>query len=399
MNPNNPHRAGASGTRHLQLGLSLVELMVAITIGMLIVAALLALFLNITRNNSELAKTNAQIENGRFAMQLLENDVVHAGFWGAYVPQFDDLTFAAVPTDTPTDVPAPCLAYASWDAAHISNLIGIPVQAYDAAPAGCAVVSNKKADTDVLVVRHAETCLPGEGNCEDDTGKLYFQASLCELENATPYKLDTTGFTLHQRTCVGTPGSPPTITSLDYADKRKFVSNIYYVRDYAVNPGDGIPTLMRSTFDLSAGTLAHQAAQPLIEGIEGFRVEFDIDSQNEKLGGGAVNYAEAVNWLDPTNKTTATNRGDGIPDGASCDAGCTVAQLMNVVSAKLYVLARAKEPTPGYSDSKTYCVGTPNPDSTCPLAKKLGPFNDGFKRHVFSTSVRLNNISGRRETP
>jgi type IV pilus assembly protein PilW len=29
----------------------------------------------------------------------------------------------------------------------------------------------------------------------------------------------------------------------------------------------------------------------------------------------------------------------------------------------------------------------------------LGPFNDHYKRHVFSTSVRLTNISGRRETP
>ncbi len=41
---------------------------------------------------------------------------------------------------------------------------------------------------------------------------------------------------------------------------------------------DGIPTLVRSEFDLADGTLAHQAAVPLIEGIEGFRVEFGIDN-------------------------------------------------------------------------------------------------------------------------
>ena len=35
------------------------------------------------------------------------------------------------------------------------------------------------------------------------------------------------------------------------AEKRKFVSNIYYIRDYAVTPGDGIPTLVRSQFDLA----------------------------------------------------------------------------------------------------------------------------------------------------
>jgi type IV pilus assembly protein PilW len=29
----------------------------------------------------------------------------------------------------------------------------------------------------------------------------------------------------------------------------------------------------------------------------------------------------------------------------------------------------------------------------------MGPFNDSFKRHVFSTTVRLVNPAGRRETP
>jgi type IV pilus assembly protein PilW len=43
----------------------------------------------------------------------------------------------------------------------------------------------------------------------------------------------------------------------------------------------------------------------------------------------------------------------------------------------------------GYTDGKTYSLGTTT----------LGPFNDNFKRHVFSSTVRLNNISGRRETP
>lgn len=63
-------------------GFTLVELMVAVTIGLLIVAALLALYLNITRTNTEMAKANSLIENGRFAIQLIQNDLIHAGFWG-----------------------------------------------------------------------------------------------------------------------------------------------------------------------------------------------------------------------------------------------------------------------------------------------------------------------------
>jgi type IV pilus assembly protein PilW len=32
-------------------------------------------------------------------------------------------------------------------------------------------------------------------------------------------------------------------------------------------------------------------------------------------------------------------------------------------------------------------------------AAAVGPFNDGYKRHLFTQTIRLTNISMRRETP
>ena len=423
MTINNTNRLKSNAkSQHLALqkGFSLIELMISITIGLLIMVALGSLFLNINRSNNEMAKTNSQIENGRFAIQLLQEDIVHAGYWGAYVPQYDDLTIKGVPTGVPTAVPNPCLAHAApWTAAHVTNLIGIPIQVFGATPpsgAGCVtnLATNKKASTDVLVVRHAETCVPGEANCEVDTaGKLYLQASQCELEIAppspdvpSPYKLGTSAFNLHKRNCVGTgiPQALP-ITAGSIAEKRKFISNIYYIRDYAQTVGDGIPTLMTSQFDLSGGTLAHQAAVPLIEGIEGFHVELGIDSLSDTNE--AVNYTVPIDWtknyvlLSDTSTSNVgsiiynspKNRGDGVPDGAfvNCTDAvpCTDAQLINVIAVKIYVLARADKVSPGYTDTKTYSLGSTT----------LGPFSDGFKRHVFSTTVRLINVSNRRETP
>lgn len=444
--------------RQAQRGFTMIELMIGIVLGLLIMVALSQLYVNITRTNSEMAKTNAQIENGRFAIQLLGGDIGHGGFWGGYVPKFDDLTVPATGYDgatmAPSAVPDPCLAYASWDAAYRNNLLAIPVQSYESAPAACAaVVANQKAGTDVLVVRHVETCLPGVGDCEADTaGKLYFQAPQCEDEIsaavqaatattvtlpafASPvndfylgstiriisgpgsyqsrlisaydgatkvatlsvawttmpnntssytfgdgYVLDTGGYVFHKKNCT------------TVADKRKFISSIYYVRDYAVTAGDGIPTLVRSRFDLSGGVLAHQPAEALIEGIEGFRVEFGIDGTGD--AGTVVDYTQPVVWTDPLTRVAPMNRGDGVPEGAfvhcTTAAPCTVGQLANAVAVKLYVLARNRDATVGYTDSKTYKLGT---------AGTLGPFNDHYKRHVFSTSVRLTNISGRRETP
>lgn len=439
-----------------QYGFSLIELMISITLGMIVVAAVLTLFLNITRNNSEMAKTNNQVESARFAIQLLQNDLAHAGFWGSHVPQFDDLTFSVTPADVPAAVPDPCSAYALWDAAYKNQVIGIPIQAYGVTPpsgTGCVTnfATNKKASTDVLVVRHAETCLPGVGNCEaNNSNKLYFQSPLCELEFSAPVQAATSAsITLHPtasatdnfyqnsyvsvisgtgigqtRLITAYDGATKIATVSDWtiipditskytfgsgyvlaksghtfhkkdcttlADKRKFISNIYYIRDYAATAGDGIPTLMRASFDANGETLAHQTAQPLIEGIEGFSIRLGVDSLSKT--GAAITPTAPITWVDATTKTSPTNRGDGVADGdfiACTDAiPCNVAQLMNVVAVKVYVLARAKETSPGYVDTKTYTLGSTS----------LGPFNDGFKRHVFSTTVRLINVSGRRETP
>jgi type IV pilus assembly protein PilW len=177
---------------------------------------------------------------------------------------------------------------------------------------------------------------------------------------------------------------------------RKFVSSLYYIRDFAETAGDGIPTLVRSEFDLDAGELTQQPAVPLIEGIEAMRVELGID--DESVTNAAVNYAAAVNWVDdpddPTDDhTAATNRGDGEPDGdyirCDVDDDCLAGDLTNVTSVRIHVLSRSREPTRGYTDTKTYDLG----------GTAFGPFNDEFKRHVYTTTIRLPNVAGRRERP
>ncbi|MNN01205.1 hypothetical protein D3C81_1138160 [compost metagenome] len=329
-----------------------------------------------------MVKTNALIENGRFAIQVVQADLMHAGFWNGYIPQFDDLTAIDIPSDVPDGIPAPCAAFSTWTAQDKTNLLGIPVQAYAGVPAGCnAIVTDKKGSTDVLVVRHADTCVAGAANCAGDTsGPVYFQASFCSSETGSNYVLDTTGFSLHQRDCVTN------------AEKRRYVSSLYYVRNYAVAPGDGVPTLMRSEFGSgSAAGNQQQAAVPLIEGIEGFAVTLGVDDISDS--GEPVDYSAAVNWADSATRTSPTNRGDGTPDGnfirCSEAAPCTREQLMNAVVAKIDVLVRSRDATPGYTSGKTYSLG----------GTTYGPFADNYKRHVFSTTVRLNNVSARRVTP
>jgi prepilin-type N-terminal cleavage/methylation domain-containing protein len=478
MNASLTSRCRESGPRRFAAqGFTLVELMISMVISLLILAALVGMFVNTSSSNREMEKLNGLLENGRFAAQLLQDDLVHAGYWGGYLPEFDDLSSVADPADVPNGIPDVCQAYNTWNTAYRSNLLGIPVQSGDVLPAGPACLSPlaKKAGTDVLVIRHAETCVPGAVNCDPDTaGRLYLQSSLCKAETnagtaqgatsntltlsanaaatdgiyagltlrtvsgtgagqvnsilaynggtkvatlsspwtfipdatttyAFEYVLGTSAFPLHKRDCVGT-GTPATlpITGGTLADKRLLISDLYYVHDFPHpdRPGETIPTLVRSRLDFAGGTLAHQAPVSLIEGVEGFRVELGIDNRSDT--GAAVDYTDAIVWTDPITKTSPSNRGDGAPDEfVRCTTAtpCTSAQLTNVVAVKLYILARSRDKTPGHVDDRSYCLGEYDPDGTCPAASTVAAANDNYRRHVFATSVRLTNISARRETP
>jgi type IV pilus assembly protein PilW len=456
-------------------GLTLVELMVSMTIALLMLAGLVTLYVNVSRNNDELAKTNNLIENGRFALQLLESDLVHAGFWDGYLPQFDDLTSTLTPGDAPTAVPNPCAPYASWTGADAMNLVAIPVQTSDVlwSGAGCLAPAPLRPGSDVLVVRHADTCVPGSPNCEPfDASRLYFQSTQCAAERsagtvaaatsnsmtlsagantndaytgmmvritggagagqvrlitaydggtrlarvspdwvvvpngtsafALDYKLGISPATLHKRDCVGTgmPAALPVTAGSD-ADHRRFISNLYYISDrpHPFVPGVRIPTLMRAQFDTAAGTLAHRAPAPMIDGVEALRIEIGVDDVSET--GEAVNLTAAILWQDPATLEEPRNRGDGVPDRyvrCTAAAPCAPADLANAVSVKLWVLARSREPTRGYVDDKSYCLGAVTAGG-CPAGATIAAANDNFKRHVFSRTVRLVNVSARRETP
>jgi hypothetical protein len=411
---------------------------------------------------------------------------MHAGYWGPFLQQFNDTNWQGVPSDTPTGVaPDPCLAYATWTDAYKDAVLGIPLQSFDNAPGTCAL-NGKRANTDVLVVRRAETCVAGDPGCDPVVnGKLYFQASECgastsgtaqaggastiTLQNPSTAITSTkpnfyVGMTI--RLTAG-PGSPDTRVITSYngatfvatvnapwsttpvggttkytivdrvldtapanftlrqrgedcavapaAGLRKFVSNIYWIRDYASTVGDGIPSLVRSSFDPGAAvSLEHQATPDvLVENVDRFAVELGFDNLVTRCGlNSAVNFNAEVAKIDPATcavnvvnvdaNTLPTNRGDGSPDTyLSCTdaAPCTADQLANVVAAKIYILARAEAATAGHTENKVYCMGSTAPDGTCPVEKRAGPFNDRIKRHLFTTTIWLPNASARRETP
>jgi len=337
-----------------QSGFSLIELMISIALGLLIMSGVLAIYLDVSRNNTELAKMNRQIESGRFTIQFLQQELWHAGFWDGYMPPLPSAT-------PPTGVPNPCTAFASWNAADIDNMYAIPVQGYAAGiglPADCAgIINNAQANSDILVVRYVDTCVTGATNCEGfSAAKLYLQTQGCSDEFHANYEASAA-----VKPILGTPGTD--VYKKDCttaADRRRMITSLFYVRDYSVTVGDSIPTLMRADLGSSGGAVSIQAAQPVLEGVQSIKFEFGRDTDDN---GSADVYDD-------------------------CSA-CTATDWANVVAVNMYVLARNLEATVGYVEDKTYALGQTT----------LGPFNDGFKRHVYNSFVRLVNVSGRRERP
>jgi type IV pilus assembly protein PilW len=351
MRRSSPRRADRAFVR--QAGFSLVELMIAITLGMLVLVSLALAFANSSRTRNEVEQANQQIENGRYAMQVLADDPRLAG----YLAEFDIVQASLA---TPVAKPDPC----ATDVATLNAALPLHIQGYDApVPAlSCLSTSDVKSNTDILVVRRVSTCVSGPA-CPIVAGTPYFQASLCnsatELGSPTGtnhYRLDTATANLNRtwRDCTTLAGT------------RQYLTRIYFVANNDV-AGDGIPTLKR--VELGAGGFSQPV--PIAQGIENLQLEYGIDTNNDGI--------PDIFTADP----------DTVP---ACAGAACVANWRNVMTVRIYLLARNTSPSGDYADSKTYSLGltaTGGANTVTPG----GP----YKRHVFQAEVRLNNPAGGRE--
>ena len=341
-------RTGVSWQRFAG-GFSLIELMISIALGLLVLTALTGIFANTSRARAELDRTTQQIDNARYAVEVLSEDLQLAGFYG-------ELSVNGIAV--PGALPDPC----STTAATWASAIPIHVQGYDQGVGVPACIpASIRAATDVVAIRRVRTCIAGAAGCDASVpAEPYLQVALCSTSPSS-YLIgiaSSTAFTLTQKDCVAAAGL------------RRYVVNIYFVSN---NNGSGanVPTLKRLEFNGSTFTEV-----ALVEGIERLQIEYGIDTD----GDGSPNTYTS----DPTNFTYTGCLNCSAPNNWA-----------NTVTAKLYVLARASDPSPGYVDTKTYQLGVDA--NGAPVT--AGPFNDSYRRHTYSAALRLMNPSGRRETP
>lgn len=340
--------------QHLQRGLTLVEFMVAVALGLILVAGMATLIANQSSTRATIDKTGAMIENGRYALSAMEADIQLAGFWG---------DISTLPS-APAALPDPCdVTAVSLEAAmpvHIQGYSGLATLP-TATPNLASCLPGWVAGTDILVVRHLDTtAVPVTTSVTG--GGVFVQTGLNAAGTAVSYVL-------------AVPASTGTVSTTTFnllkkdgtvAPLRQYVANIYYIRNLAADGTSALPSLwVASVSGNGTATVVTQTA--LAENVENLQLDYGVDTD-----------------------------GDGAPNGAPVDgtalipveSGGNKSAWPNVMSVTINLLARSSQTVQGHTDGKKYQLGATATEVPAP--------GDGFQRHVFSQTVRLVNPSSRR---
>lgn len=334
-------------TNRSQHGLTLIELMVAMTIGLMLLAGTVSIFISNKRIFREQEELSRLQENARFAMEILIRDLRMAGYAGC--------------SDT-ADTLENNVTNGDNDDVLYSFVNGVEGSEAGAAwePSDGAIGVVTVAGTDAITVRFLEPTglnLSGGMATTDAaltvTGATGFAAgdlvALSDCDSSDVMEVTAVASnagveTLSHATGVSTAGSPGNADA-DLAKLYPAASELmrFVARRYYVGNGANGPALM--VVD------GYDAAQELIEGVESMQILYGQD-------------------------TTA----DQIVD--SYVAASAVADWSNVLAIRIALLMRTvEEGQHNELDTNSYSL----------LGTVVNPTDDRRRRKVFSATIQIRN--------
>ena len=310
-------------------GFSLIELMLSLALGLVLLGGIVAIVGNTSRSHTEMERNSRQVENGRYALQTLSDDIRHAGFY----EQFYSYT-------APSTLPLPCTAGTSPAVvAQLKLDLGLPLQGAGGAssapaPFTTACLPNYKPNTDVLAIRRLSTVVTPPGTLV--ASQIYAQVHW-----------DAIKFDLGSNAATFTFKKKDNVTA---SDLREYLVRVYYISTCSKCAGtpDDIPTLYRA--ELKAGTWNFL---PIAEGIENMQLRYGEDAD-----------------------------GNGRPDDSGLVANpTTVTDWANVLTVEVNLLARNLEAAPNFVNNKTYTLGDVS----------VAAPGDAYRRRAFTSTVMAAN--------
>lgn len=329
-----------------QQGLSLIELLIALTLGIFLVFGVIEVYVSSKQTYRSQDALSRLQENARFALDTLVSDTRRAGYAGCSLIDSVNITVAnGSPTIAPYSAALSFYGYQNtgnkvWDPALPTELT---------IPLGGLILAD---DTDILTVQSAGACstalTANMANTGDDitidAGSCSFSAddvimvSDCNNVDLVRINAPITGTT--DISLPPTQGLSKAYTTNNFAEVLSVKSATYFIAN-----DNGIPSLYVLDNNQNAPTATNPLA--LIEGVENMQIQYGIDDTDD---GVPNQYKDA-------------------PTGTEWD---------NVVSARISLLMRTIEFNNG--EAFTFDIGGTNE------IYPAGPI-----RKLFETTVQLRN--------
>lgn len=352
-----------------QEGLSLIEILISLGLGAFMLVGIISLVASVSSTRSRLSETSNQIENGRYAMQLFNEEVSLAGFYGLYHPGVEvPPPVGTAPNIVDYTAPDPCDSGATLANLGFNNTapvdLPLPVVGY---PVGsdlpdCLDAHGVVANSEVLVLHRVgttpvtvdATAIPNANTTP------YLQISDCSTEASDfVFSKTRTDLVLTGNDCATVSVAWP------YQARTFFIASC----EDCSGAGDGRSTL--KVLEYMGGSLS---VRSLVSGIEDIHFSYGLDLD---VDGSPDCYTD-----DPSQ--------DSAP--AACTVGTWSAvdaeNWEDLAAVRVTLLVRGEEPVLSSASGKTYDMGR---------ASRVGPFSDRFKRQVVSSVIVLPNVAGPRE--
>lgn len=326
-------------TRHTSTGFTLVELMVSLSIGLVIFAGVMSVFVGMRTTTAETSSYGELQENGRFAVSVLTDDLLRQNFWGDLSGTFSQNSLVAIPAQPGNNCVGEGVNNATFPQAigPFRSLWGQTIKAGTLDPLGCFTMpanTQTMISSDVIQLKRVISN-PVAGVTP---GNYYLTSNLA------------TG---------GVFAAGAAVPVIDNSRLWQYQHHVYYVREESA--GDGfVPVLMQ-------GRLANFSMNfaPIIDGIERIRFMYGVDTDTDPTLSG---YGIVDAYISATNMT------ESLWDNAGGS---------RILAVKVFVLARGIRPDSKYENNNSYQLGDDLP---------FFP-DDNYRRLLFSSTVTLYNNS------
>lgn len=329
-------------TPHRQHGVTLVELMIALAIGLLVTVAMLKVYVDASRMyrfNEGLARVQ---ENGRFALEFIRRDARVAGFWGCY----SDATLT-------NGVSATSDAYINVGAGHITGTSDDGLNSSDsitfrsATGSGALVTSGMSGTGDSVTVESV-------GALSTNTAVL-----ISDCEDGDLFQVTGIAGTALAHAAGANANVSPNLNKAYAAGAR-----VYEAREatFCIAPGaDPAQPALRRLVNPTPGQTCASNGDELLEGIENMQILYGEDTDAD---------ADGANGDGTANRYVAF--------------GASGLDIDRIVSVRISLLARSLN---------NNLTTAPSPYTFNGIAVTPAS-TDKYLRKVFTTTITLRNKAG-----